>query len=852
MQHAMQEASEALAQAATAATESQNQQHSEAGRSVMDYDHPHDLKLALEERMVSPGYACAEPPQGMSDWMLPVPDPDAEPQAVLTEMQRLLTLKSYLLLDTAKEEAFDKLTREACQVYDVPTSLISLVDLGRQFFVSNTTTGTPDETRETPRSSAFCSHTILSKQGICVVPDTIEDARFRQNSLVTGGPKLRFYAGAPLISPEGFKLGTFCIEGPDPRPQGLSMEEQVKLKEFAAKAMQLMVERRTTVMVRAHLSTNLPQHTNIRRHAAIVTNLGAFIYQHYFDESVTAMKCLQEAVQTVMYLEEEPAGTPNGPSSTTLPVFLSKERQESFYTLLQCMKAAESREQMDTLLGKVHEYFPINGDNEKQPVSVPPPVHADHIPRENSLPGIFALSSVLQQGTPSNVRMQGLTFNEAFEVSLLVVEAFDPANTSQANQLDDISFIIPLNQCSKATLFNMGLIHYQWGSADVAMQYFDLAASLSQTNDPTHFDPVILGCLNNMAQVNLQYARSKEAMELLTDALTRGNAALTNIYYGDDDISFGSNESDTIMEESNIANAIEEQTASDRRRTLRLRRKLARTLLNIGHVHFFKCEFKEAKKTLIDAINVLHTDLEFIEVASIWYNMALVQYYTGQKADALAYIEKFLDLAHKLLNQDTKHILIADALHRKGKIVFELGTMTNDYNSINVSVTYLNDALQIRRELLGEADPAVAESLCMIGKVLLQHNEHEKALQAFQMGLAVQRETLATKAISGTQYDQLLSFEVAQTLLEIGRVYHAQKDLDKALAAYLEVEELTRKFFGPNHMFVRRIDTIVGNLYSEIGDTEKSQYYLDEAYRLQQHDPACEDEGSGNPAGPAA
>lgn len=857
MQNAMQEASEALAEVATAVTESQNQQCSDAGRSVMDYDHPHDLKLALEERMVSAGYPCAEPPPGTSDWLLPIPDPDAEPQVVLTEMQRLLTLKSYLLLDAAKEEAFDQLTREACAVYGVPTSLISLVDLGRQFFLSST--GASSDTRETPRTAAFCSHTILSKQGICVVPDTIQDARFRNNSLVTGGPKLRFYAGAPLVSPEGYKLGTFCIEGPDPRPEGLTKEEQIKLKEFAAKAMKLMVERRSTVMVRAHLSTNLPQNTHIRRHAAVTTNLGALIYQNYFDESVTAMKCFQESVQTVMHLEEEPSNAANNtasdmsdedkPASVSPPIFLSKERQEGLYTLLECMKAAGSREQMDSLLEKVHVYFPTNSDSTMQT----PPIHADHIPRENSVPGIFSLSSVLQQGAPSQVRMQGLTFNEAFEVSLVVAEAFDPANPNQTNQLDDISFIIPLNQCSKATLFNMGLVHYQWGSADVAMQYFDLAASLSQTNDPTHFDPVILGCLNNMAQVNLQYARSAEAMELLSDALTRGNAALTNIYgCGGDDISISSNESDTIMQEPNEVDSTEDRNASDRRRTLRLRRKLARTLLNIGHVHFFKCEFETAKKTLIDAINVLHTDLELIEVASIWYNMALVQYYTGDKVNALMNIEKFLALAQKLLCSSTKHIQIADALHRKGKILFELGSMTNNYNSMNESMTHLNDALKLRRELLGEADPAVAESLCMIGKVLLQHNEHEKALQAFQMGLAVQRETLATKAIRGTQEDQLLSFEVAQTLLEIGRVYHAQNDLNKALLAYLEVDELTRKFFGPSHMFVRRIDTIIGNLYMDLGDTEKSKYYLDAAYQIQQQAAATPVDGNGNPAGPAA
>jgi hypothetical protein len=68
----------------------------------------------------------------------------------------------------------------------------------------------------------------------------------------------------------------------------------------------------------------------------------------------------------------------------------------------------------------------------------------------------------------------------------------------------------------------------------------------------------------------------------------------------------------------------------------------------------------------------------------------------------------------------------------------------------------------------------------------------------------------------------------------------------------LEVDELTRKFFGPSHMFVRRIDTIIGNLYMDLGDTEKSKYYLEAAYQIQQQAAATSVDGNGNPAGPAA
>jgi tetratricopeptide (TPR) repeat protein len=789
---AMQEASEGFAAAAEA--HRLIVQSSKAGRSVVDYDNPNDLRLALEERMESAGTACAEPPPGKSDWLLPVPDPDAEPQTVLTEMQRLLTLKSYLLLDAAKEEAFDKLTREACEIYNVPTSLISLVDLGRQFLLSNT--GVPDDSRETPRTAAFCSHTILSKQGICVVPDTTKDPRFRNNCLVTGGPKLRFYAGAPLISPEGYKLGTFCVEGPEPRPEGLTKEQQDKLKEFAAKAMKLMVERRS-VMQRAHLHANLPENVHLRRHAAVTTDLGAWIYQHYFDESVTAMKLFQEAVQTLMHLEEE---SHTEPTSEKFP-FLSTERHEEMNALLEAAKGAETREQMDEVLASTHKNFPRDDG------VVIPQVAAEHIPRANSVPGIFSLSSKWKGVAP--VRVQGLTFNEAFEVSLSVAQAFDPNESYTTGNLDDQSFIIPLNQCSKATLFNMGLIHYQWGSADIAMQYFDLATSLSQAHDPTHFDPVVLACLNNMAQINLQFGRSIDATELLQDALTRGNAALTTLYgYGSDDISISSNEEHNPTP-AETPEDIEKRSAHDRRRTLRLRRKLARTLFNVGHVHFYKCEYGPTMTTLVDALRLLHTDPEVIEIAAIRYNMSLVHYYRGEKPEALERVNQFLQMTQQVGATDPPQMQIADALHQKGKILMEMGQSPE-------ALTTLNEALQLRRELLGETDPAVAESMCLIGKVLLQQEQYAMALNAFEMGLVVQRQSLGEAG----------SLEVAQTLLEMGRVYHAQKNFASALSSYLEVSTLARQFFGETHPFVSRIDTIIGRLYLDMGEDEKAQAYL--------------------------
>ena len=535
MQDAMQDVSMSFAAEAEQVVE----QQSKFGRSVVDYDNVEDLRAALEQCTESAGQACAEPLPGKSDWVLPVPDPDAEPQTVQNEVQRLLTLKSYLLLDTQKEEAFEKLTEEARELFNVPTSLISLIDLGRQFLLS----GAAEHERETTRTSAFCSHTILSKSGICVVPDTIHDARFRNNNLVTDGPKLRFYAGAPLISPEGYKLGTFCVEGPEPRPQGLSPAEQEKLKEFAAKAMELMVERRK-VMARAYNAANLPENEDLRRHASVTTNLGAEVYKHRMTECVTAMRLFQESVQTLMYLEEHAEGLQ----------LCSKERQTIMSSLFGQMMVAETGEQRDLIIQQLKGMFPDDGPTPQQQQSTHNTItgtgHSLHTNSgvANSIPALFSEASRLK-GT--HVHRQGLIFNEAFEIHLLPSKAFDP-NDPHSN-LDDRAFIIPLEQCSKATLFNMGLIHYHWGSEDSAMQFFDLAASLSQQHNATQFDPVILGCLNNMAQIHLQHGRSQDAMDMLSDALTRGNAALTTIYASgtDDDDDAGA----AMMEEDDDAGA---------------------------------------------------------------------------------------------------------------------------------------------------------------------------------------------------------------------------------------------------------------------------------------------------------
>jgi PAS domain S-box-containing protein len=123
------------------------------------------------------------------------------------EQLRLAELASYGVLDTPSEPLFDMITRLAATICDTPVSLISLIDADRQWFKS--AHGLPG-VRETPRESAFCAHAILDDR-LLEVPCSLDDARFRDNPLVSGPPYIRFYAGFPLVTPRGFRLGTLCV-----------------------------------------------------------------------------------------------------------------------------------------------------------------------------------------------------------------------------------------------------------------------------------------------------------------------------------------------------------------------------------------------------------------------------------------------------------------------------------------------------------------------------------------------------------------------------------------------------------------------------------------------------------------
>lgn len=164
-----------------------------------------------------------------SIYSAPIPEDDAD---------RVATLHSYAILDTLPEQGYDDVTAMAGYICEAPYSTVTFVDEGRQWFKSEAGFGT----NETGRADGFCACAVMQPETL-IVEDTLLDPRFRENPFVLGGPQIRFYAGAPLIAPNGHILGTVCVF--DKRPRVLAAGQIAALEALARQVMALLEARRT-------------------------------------------------------------------------------------------------------------------------------------------------------------------------------------------------------------------------------------------------------------------------------------------------------------------------------------------------------------------------------------------------------------------------------------------------------------------------------------------------------------------------------------------------------------------------------------------------------------------------------
>ena len=136
------------------------------------------------------------------------------------EEGRLAAVYELKILDTPKDDRYDRIVRLATEIFDVPIAYVSILDKDRQFFKSEHGLNLEN----IPRLGSLCNYTILQSQPL-IVTDTLEDKRFIDNPYVTGDPHMRFYAGVPLSTPEGYNVGTLCLSDRIPRQLNPAMHD---------------------------------------------------------------------------------------------------------------------------------------------------------------------------------------------------------------------------------------------------------------------------------------------------------------------------------------------------------------------------------------------------------------------------------------------------------------------------------------------------------------------------------------------------------------------------------------------------------------------------------------------------
>jgi PAS domain S-box-containing protein len=195
----------------------------------------------------------------------------------LREAARLAALYRYEVLDSPPEKELDDLVHLAAYICNTPISLISLVDSDRQWFKSKVGLAAT----QTSRIIAFCAHAILD-DNLLIVPDTLADERFKNNPLVTGDPHVRFYCGAPLITPDGYRIGVLNVI--DHVPRELSEEQLEAVRVLSRQVMDhLTLDREHRELIQAvnertHVEEELKRNEEKFRALSDTTSSGIYIY----------------------------------------------------------------------------------------------------------------------------------------------------------------------------------------------------------------------------------------------------------------------------------------------------------------------------------------------------------------------------------------------------------------------------------------------------------------------------------------------------------------------------------------------------------------------------------------------
>jgi diguanylate cyclase (GGDEF)-like protein len=204
--------------------------------------------------------------------------------AHLDEKLRLDDLRSFHILDTPAEQAYDDVVRLASFICETPMAMISLVDEDRQWFKARVGLSSI----ETPRGQAFCAHAIVDPERVMEISDAREDPRFADNPLVTGDPSIRFYAGAPLVTPSGAALGTVCVL--DNVPRKLTVAQSEALQALSRQVVQLLALRRANAELELLTKAQTLRQQQLEIHQRRIEELNHDLQEQTLTDPLTALK----------------------------------------------------------------------------------------------------------------------------------------------------------------------------------------------------------------------------------------------------------------------------------------------------------------------------------------------------------------------------------------------------------------------------------------------------------------------------------------------------------------------------------------------------------------------------------